>query len=103
MACEASRPLLQPPGYSGAMDKRRETGGEVDQAVVPALQGQRGALAVVRPGVQPGELPTATGAAAVDPQLELDHPAREAGQNRGEGGDAREVRRIPAGGGGSAT
>src|SRR5262245_55966249 len=44
-------------------------------AILPAVQGPRGAAAVVRPGLQPGELPAATGAAAVDPQLEPDQLA----------------------------
>ena len=35
----------------GAMDKRGEKCGEVDEAAVPALQGQRGAAAAVRPGL----------------------------------------------------
>src|SRR6516165_1524859 len=84
------------------MDKRGEKCSEVDEAVVPSVPGQRGALAVVRPGLQPGERATAAGAAAVDPQLEPDGPAREADQDRGEGRDAREVRRVPVGGGGGA-
>ena len=39
---------------------------EVDEAVVPPVQGQRGTVTVVRPGVQPGQLPPATGAAQAD-------------------------------------
>jgi len=35
----------------------------VDEAIVTAVPGQRGVAAVVRPGVQPGKLPAATGAA----------------------------------------
>ena len=72
VALEEGRPLLQPAGYGGAVDKRGQECGEVDEAVVPAFQGQRGAVAVVRPGVQPGQLPSAAGAAAVDPELEPD-------------------------------
>ena len=52
---------------------------------------------IIRAGVQPGELAAAVGAAAVDPELEPDHLAREAGQDRGEGSDAFQVHRLPAG------
>src|SRR4051812_28834409 len=86
----------------GKVGKKREESGEKDQTVVPALQGQRGAAAPVRPGVQPGELAVAVGAAAVDPQLEPDHLAREAGEDRGQGCGARQVCHLPAGGGGGA-
>src|SRR5437867_1740266 len=40
----------------------------------PAVQGQRGALAVVRSGVQPVQLPSAAGAAEADPGLGADDP-----------------------------
>jgi hypothetical protein len=63
------------PGYGGAMDTRRKERCQVDEVVVPEVQGQRGALAAVRPGVQPGELPAAVGAAGVGQQLEPDHLA----------------------------
>ncbi len=72
VALEEGRPLLQPARYGGAVDKRGQECGEVDEAVVPAFQGQRGAVAAVRPGLQPGQLPAATGAAAADPGLDAD-------------------------------
>ena len=42
---------------STAVDQGRQKCGEVDQAVMPAVQGQRGAVAVIRAGLQPGQLP----------------------------------------------
>src|SRR5262245_19269894 len=86
----------------GAVDQGGQERGEVDQALVPAVQGQRGTTAAVRPGLQPCEPPAWVGAAAADPELEPDHLAREAGQDRGQGGGARQVRHLPAGGGGGA-
>src|SRR5262249_46137590 len=83
--------------HGGAVDQGGQECGEVDQAVVPALQGQRGALAVVRVGVQPGELPAAAGPAEVSEALDADHAPREADQDRSEGRVAREVHRLPAG------
>src|SRR5262245_7614873 len=98
VALEEGRSLLQPAGYGGAVDQGRQECGEVDQAVVPALQGQRGAVATVRPGRQPGQLPAATGAAQADPGLGADDAAGEADQDRGQGGCPRQVRHLPAGG-----
>src|SRR5262245_23722783 len=81
----------------GAVDQGGQERGEVDEAVVPAVPGQRGALAAVRPGLQPGELPSATGAAQADPGLDADDAAGEADQDRGQGGRPRQVRHLPAG------
>ena len=56
---------LQRPGHGGAVDQGGQERAEVDAAVVPPVQGQPGAAAAVRPGLQPGQLPAATGAAPV--------------------------------------
>jgi hypothetical protein len=86
----------------GAMDKRGQERGEVDEAVVPAVQGQRGAAAPVRPGLQPGHLPAAAGTAQADQGLDADDAAGEAGQDRGQAGQPLQVRPLSAGGGGGA-
>src|SRR5262249_46643666 len=52
----------------------------------------------VRPGLQPGQLLSAAGATEANPGLETDDAAGEAGQDRGEGGVARQVHGLPAGG-----
>ena len=62
---EAGGQVLQRPRHGGAVDQGGEERGEVDAAVVPPVQGQPGAAAAVRPGLQPGELPAAAGAAPV--------------------------------------
>src|SRR5262245_42383861 len=98
VAREEGRSLLQPAGYGGAVDQGRQECGEVDEAVVPAVQGQRGAVATVRLGLQPGQLPAATGAAQADPGLDADDVAREVDQDRGQGGEALEVHLFPVGG-----
>src|SRR5262249_44245778 len=71
---------------------------EQAQAVVPAFQGQPAAVTVVRPGVQPGQLPTLTGTAEADPGLDADDAAGEADQDRGQGRGALQVRHLPVGG-----
>src|SRR5262245_33008724 len=79
------------------MDKRGQACGEVDEAVVPALQGQRGAVAVVRPSLQPGQLPAAAGATQADPGLDTNDASREVGQDRGQGGASFQVRGLSTG------
>jgi len=74
----------------------------VGQAVVPAVQGPCGAVVVVRPGLQPGQLSSATGTAQANPELEAEDAAREVGQDWCQGGIARQVRRVPVGGGSRA-
>jgi len=82
------------------MDQRGQECGKVDEAVVPALQGQRGAAAPIRPVVQPGERATETGAAEADPELDADDAAGEVNQDRGQSCPSFQVRGLPAGGGG---
>src|SRR5207253_9585883 len=67
-----------------------------------AVQGQLGTVAAVRLGVQPVELPSATGATEADPGLDADDAAGEAHQDRGQGGQPLQVRHLSAGGGGGA-
>src|SRR5262249_51423028 len=97
-AFQGGSAVLQPTGYGGAMDKRGEKCGKVDQAVVPAFQGQCGAVTVVRAGLQPGQLSSATGTAQANPELDADDAAGEVGQDRGQGGSPRRVPHLPAGG-----
>src|SRR5262249_3224389 len=86
VAFPASGAILQRARYSGAMDKRGEKCGEVDQAVMSPFQGQCGAVAVVRPGLQPGQLASATGTAQAHQELDADDAAGEVSQDRGQGG-----------------
>src|SRR5262249_14412611 len=72
------------------------------QAVVPALQGQCGTAAVVRPGLQPGQLPSAVGTAQANPELDADYASGEVSQDRGQGGVARQVQGLLTGGSSSA-
>ena len=83
-ADEARGPLLQPNGHGGTVDQGGQERRQVDEAVVPAVQGQRDAAAVVRPGLQPGQLPSATGAAQADHRLDADDAAGEVDQDRGQ-------------------
>ena len=57
-------------------------------------------LAVVRLGLQPGQLPAAAGLAETGATLVADDAAGEADQDRGQGDAAREVRDVPTGRGG---
>ncbi len=57
-------------------------------------------LAVVRVGLQPGQLPAAAGLAETGATLVADDAAGEADQDRGQGDAAREVRDVPTGRGG---
>ena len=45
------------------MDQRREERHQVDEALLPHVQGQPDPVAVVRVGIQPGQLPASAGAA----------------------------------------
>ncbi len=51
---------------------------ELDAAVVPKLQRQPGAASASRPGLQPGKLLAAVGAAKVRETLVVDHATGEA-------------------------
>ena len=53
-----------------------------------------------RSGVQPGQLSAATGFAETSAALVADNATGEAGQDRGEGDTALEVRDVPVGRGG---
>src|SRR5687768_1100010 len=62
---------------------------------VQPVQGQPGAAEVVRPGLQPGQLPAATGAAPARADLDADDAAGEADQDRREGRPPRKGRHVP--------
>ncbi len=100
VAQEARSAVLQRSRHGRAVDQGRQERGEVDEALLPHVQGQPSPLAVVRLGVQPGQLPTAIGFAETDPTLDPDDAAGEADQDRGQGDAAREVRDVPIGRGG---
>ena len=74
--------------------------GEMDEALLPRHRGQSCEIAVVRLGVQPGQLSTATGSAASHEDLDDDDLAGEVDQDRGQSGSACQVRNLPDGGGG---
>src|SRR5262249_19845135 len=59
--------------------------------------GESGAVEI-EASVQPGQLPATTGATAADPGLDADDAAREADQDRGQGGSPRQVPDLSAGG-----
>jgi len=98
MVNEACRPLLQPQGEAGTVDPGGQGCRQVGQAAVPAVQGQRIAAAVVRPGVQPGQLPASTGAAQADLGMDADDAVEEVDQDRGQGGEELQVCPLPVGG-----
>ena len=58
--------------------------------------GQPSPAPVVRPGVQPGQLPTSAGPTPVGEALVADDVAGEAAQDRCEGHHARPLRHLPA-------
>src|SRR5262249_51727922 len=97
-ALQAGGAVLQPTGYGGAVDKRGQECGEVDQAVVPAVQRKSGAIATVCPGVQTGPLPSAGGTAEARPKMESPDAGGEACQDRGQGGPSFQVRDLSTGG-----
>ena len=61
---------------------------------------QSGSSATVCPGLQPSQLPQASGAAARCQTLVAHDAAGEVGEDRGQGRAAREVRDVPTGRGG---
>ena len=52
MAVEARGAVLQWPGYCGAVDQGGQERGQVDQALLPDVQGQPGSIVVVRLGLE---------------------------------------------------
>src|SRR5262249_40743193 len=70
--------------------------------VVSPVPGQPGPAVAVRPGLQPGELLAAAGAAPAGADLVADDAAREADQDRGQGRPPREGPHVPDGRGGGA-
>src|SRR3990172_3465884 len=72
----------------------------MDQAFLPHVQVQSGSFAIVRAGLQPGQLPAAAGLAKTDATLVVDDAAGKARQDWREGDAALEVRDVPTGRGG---
>ena len=71
----------------------------MDEAILPDIQGQPDPFAVVRVGIQPGQLSAAAGAAQEYSAVVVDDASGEVGKDRGEGDSALEVRDVPTGGG----
>jgi len=86
-------------GGRRAVDQAGEERGELASAEPARLRGQPRPAAALRPGVQPGELPAAAVPAGERGALVADHAAREADQDRGQGGVDGAVRGVPDGGG----
>src|ERR1035437_5373250 len=74
----------------------------MDAPVLSRLCGQRGAAATVRAGLQPGQLSSTGGAAAIGASLDIDDVAGETDQDRGEGCAPFPQDRLPDGGGGGS-
>lgn len=53
-------------------------------------------------GLQPGQLSSTIGTAQTNPELDVEDSAREVGQDWCQSGVARQVRRVPVGGGSRA-
>ncbi len=99
LAMQAGCSVLQSKRYGRTVDSRGKECGEMDKALMPRLHGQPCAIAIVRPGVQPGQLSTPTGSATSHEDLDDDDLAGEADQDRGQSGSACQVRNLPDGGG----
>jgi len=70
------------------------------KAFLPHVQGQPGPLAVVRLGLQPGQLPAAAGLAETGATLVPDDAAGKADQDWGQGDAALQLRDVPTSGSG---
>jgi len=103
MAALAGGEVLQRSWHGGTVDQGRQERREVDTAELPRLRGQPGAAAAVRPGIQPGELPSSAGTAEGGEALVVDDTPGQAHQDWCEGRPPRPVRRVPDGGGRCAT
>jgi hypothetical protein len=102
-ALEERREVLQRSRHGRAVDQGGQERCQMDEALLPDVQGQSDAFATVRLGLQPGELPATTGTASRCRALVANDTAREAGEDRSQGDAARQVRHIPTGRGGRAT
>ena len=83
--------VLQQAGDGGAVDQRRQAGGEDDAAELPPLPVQRGAAHAQRDRLQPRQPMAAAGAAEEDRELVADEFAATAGENGRAIGEARPV------------
>ena len=84
------------------MDQRGQVRIEVDTAVVSRLRGQSGSPSVACIGLQLGQFLEASCIAQVSEGVVPENAAWEADQNRSQGGQAFEVRRVPDGRSGCA-
>ena len=97
LAVQERGQVLQWSRHGRAMDQGRQECGTVDQALLPQVQRQSDAVAVVCLGLQPGKLPAAAGPAESGPTLVADDAAGQADQDRGQGNEALEVHHVPTG------
>ena len=87
--------VLQRSWHCGAVDQGRQERGQMDEALLPHVQGQPDAVAVVCLGLQPGQLPASAGPSSCREALVADDATGEARQDRGEGDATLEVRDVP--------
>ena len=83
------------------MDQGRQIRFELDSTFLSRLCGQSGSAAIVRPGIQSGQLPAAVGVAAEGKALVFDHSAREIGEDRSQSSESLDLCHLSDGGGGS--
>ena len=69
----------------------------MDETLLPHVQGQSDVPVTVCVGVQPGELPAATGAASRRRALVASNAKREAGQDQSQGNPTHQVRHVSTG------
>src|SRR6202049_3443357 len=95
--CRGRRRLLQPARHLRAVHQGRQERDQVDAAVMPHLRRQRGSPSTPCPRVQPRQLSAQACNAQDGAAVVADQPAREAGQDRREGGEPWALRDLPDG------
>ena len=93
--------VLQQARHGRAVDQGRQTGHELDAAVMPSFSSERSSLATQRPGLQPRQPVAAAGTAAKDQELVADELAAAADEDRWAAGQACPLLLVAAGGGAS--
>ncbi len=83
------------------MDQGRQIRLELDSTFLSRLCGQSSSAAIVRPGIQSGQLPAAVGVAAEGKALVFDHLAGEIGEDRSQSSKSLQLCHFSDGGGGS--
>ena len=93
--------LLQQTRDRRAVDQGRQTGHELDAAVVPSLSSERGPAATERAGLHPGQLVAAARTAEQDQELVADDLATQVNEDGRSARQARPLLLAAAGGGAS--